>query len=520
MKLKIVLIDDEPKVLAGIKKVILREESSWVPICFESSVEAYQFLCENSADLIISDIKMPIMNGLELIEKVAQIHSNINAIILSGYADFEYAQKAISLKALEYIVKPPRYKDLLDAIRRVENKIICENQRDVEVKRISEAHKHLTMYATNNAFSNLLINPEYAIPEGNDCFRQDYFLLVFQSSDATFAGNGDPQLAAKIRESIFKYIYEIQGCMIWVGQSSFVSLLNADISTTAFIDHLFDIIRTKFNIVESKTYHASVSALHHMPSEVQQALKECLFAYHFQTNHQDQCISYYSDCFFADIKEENRFNLALLYVELVKRGDEDLKQRSICLDAITDFFEILSKDDRKAFKNKVMDFIVETNALFASEGCSVQILQDSEHLEKAMKAADKEEIKQIFLARTKKIALYYSKGNPQHCRKFVRLIVEDINKNYYNKQIGLKNYAKEFCVNESYLSDLFKSEFGQTFTNYLSQVRINMAKQLLSQFDLKIFEISDMVGYENTKYFNRVFKKLVGCTPSEYQERI
>lgn len=121
MKLNILLVDDEPKVLRGLRSIIERSGEKWEVIgeC-RNGIEALDIISNSCPDVVITDIKMPCMDGLELVEKAKSIVPDLKFIILSGYPDFRFAQKALRLETVDYILKPPDYKDILKSIKKVE----------------------------------------------------------------------------------------------------------------------------------------------------------------------------------------------------------------------------------------------------------------------------------------------------------------------------------------------------------------------------------------------------------------
>jgi two-component system, response regulator YesN len=136
MKLKILLVDDEPKVLKGIRTIIDRANEEWdvVGEC-RNGVEAFEQILGKHPDVVITDIKMPCMGGLELVEKVKQIKPDLKFIILSGFADFSFAQQAIRLDTVDYLLKPPDYRDILKIIKKIEQQ---KHQMEVKVKEEEE----------------------------------------------------------------------------------------------------------------------------------------------------------------------------------------------------------------------------------------------------------------------------------------------------------------------------------------------------------------------------------------------
>lgn len=126
--MEIVIIDDEPKIRNGLKHLLEKQEDWKVSGIFENAVDALGYLSHHKADVIITDIKMPELNGLEMIARLRERNMNAEVIILSGYTDFRFAQQAIELGVLRYMVKPTNPRELLKILKSVEEKHACQDQ--------------------------------------------------------------------------------------------------------------------------------------------------------------------------------------------------------------------------------------------------------------------------------------------------------------------------------------------------------------------------------------------------------
>lgn len=131
-ELDIVIIDDEPKIRNGLKHFLDKQEGWSVTGVFESAVDALGFLSHHDADAVITDIKMPEMNGLDMIARLRERDMDTEIIIMSGYPDFRFAQQAIELGVLRYLVKPANPRELLQILRGVEEKHACDVKKPAE----------------------------------------------------------------------------------------------------------------------------------------------------------------------------------------------------------------------------------------------------------------------------------------------------------------------------------------------------------------------------------------------------
>ncbi len=181
----------------------------------------------------------------------------------------------------------------------------------------------------------------------------------------------------------------------------------------------------------------------------------------------------------------------------------------------------ISNMDPIKFKSHIMEFvIVVMHNLFKDRFIEKMKFPTTNEMYKMLSRLDnKNDIQDMLITYTREISEYFNEKNKTACRKVISDIKSYINTNYFN-DITLRQIAREFYMNESYLSDLFKKETGESFSMYLSTVRIDQSKVLLMQVDLKTQDIAEMVGYANSRYFIKVFRKLTGMSPSEYRERI
>lgn len=132
--MNIIIIDDEPKIRNGIKNLLSRYDSWTVSGVFENAKEALRFLANETMDVIITDIKMPEMSGLELIARLREKNTDAKIIILSGYSDFRYAQKAVELGVYRYLVKPTNPRELIEILESIEKKMNEEGGTEKEEK--------------------------------------------------------------------------------------------------------------------------------------------------------------------------------------------------------------------------------------------------------------------------------------------------------------------------------------------------------------------------------------------------
>ena len=217
--------------------------------------------------------------------------------------------------------------------------------------------------------------------------------------------------------------------------------------------------------------------------------------------------------------EEYTIDIEHKYIESLRFGDYE--KAIVFLTELIDKVMLISNMNAAIYKSYIMEFIIMVMRNLFDDRIidKIKLPSTNEIFSKLDMLDNKNDIKELLFTYTGTIADYFNEKNKPGCRKVINEIKSYISINYFN-DISLRQISKDFFMNESYLSDLFKKETGYSFSSYLSNVRIDQSKVLLAQVDLKIQDIAEMVGYNDSRYFIKVFRKITDMTPSEYRERI
>jgi len=403
---RVMFVDDEYMILEGLKWII-----PWQELGFEivktarSAQEALAFLETESIDVLLTDITMPEMSGIELIEQAKKKGHQFISLILSGYQEFDYVKKGMALQVQDYLLKPVNKQELLANIQRI--KIELDQPGD---------------------FTVLLVEAERPFLETiKELFMKKGQLLFIESWMSTY--HQLLLIYKGARQEAFLFIREIEAILAGQGQ--------------IFVGE---------SVNEWETVYESYEKVKQL-----QAI-ETFYQEFLPNNQKEQMNRSAEDFTFL------AFNQALMI------GDMQTIQRE--LDAI---FNQLSQQ--------------HATPEYVRYALMQQVLAEVKNKPKIKK---------------------YSESVSQ--------AVERIEQGYL-EELNLKTVADELHLNPSYLGQIFKKETKRSFSQYLNQVRTKHAQKLLLYTDDTINEISEKVGFNNTNYFSKMFKKLNGITPKEFREQ-
>lgn len=524
MSLNIVLVDDEPKVLKGLQKIIDRADEDWTVVqTFKNGLEAQAYLIEGGMDVVITDIKMPHMDGLELMEKVHEQQQNLPFIILSGYADFDYAKRAIALNTVEYILKPPDYRDIIGALKTIEGrKKVAEERAEQEnllkenLQTVKENKLRALMHmapTTEEATA-----PYMALP----CFDEKFILVVIKIDNFSLHKYEDiDEHIAKLagfREQVGRHLYDMEGMMVDLYNGTYFGFINIENGNPVYTKKLCHNLHQAISQDMAESIMLGISHCYSDARALNPAYKECLTILRNKVFFSKNSVIHIDDIDTENTVANYPLELEHRYIELLKFGStkEAVAVMAQILAKLTD----IAHHDSVTFKNLVMEFTIVVAKSLTEEGQTVvKTLKEISIFDKLSLVDTISDVKALLHDYTAVVCDHFNHNKRSGCRKIITEIKGYIDKNYF-KDISLRKIAGEYYMNESYLSDLFKKEMGISFTAYITHIRIEQAKALLGQLDLKTHEIAEMVGYKNGRYFNKVFKKQTGHTPFEYRERM
>lgn len=533
-RLKVIIADDEPKVCVVIQKSIHWDELELEMVGIaHNGKELLDKILETKPDIVITDIEMPEMNGLELIETVRKADIDCKFIIVSGYRQFEYAHKALKNNVEDYLLKPIDEQELNESLERLKPAILQKRlQEQNAVEQLISKNKK-DKENIQRIFLNQMMSMKQDFQMDAKTIEQEYGLKfgdgVYQAVFAKLDDTEEEDLSEGLSSiqtkliSIFKKIFEDQCIEILVlpeAERIIFGIYYDEQYQSGINEKCKTFYEYGKNIVElfiGFSLTVGVSAKHYKLEEFQTAFREAKSAITCRVIEGIDRTIFYEQ------------------LELPERRFEEEKNKQIRAEIIR-LFEIL---DINAFQNYInkLYFVERTNEnVLELFDISHMILEtvfekikelklEVENYQYRQKVAVRRFHNAISIKEMKSAVsdvviqimkeLEEKKHNQK--RKPVRDAVQYMEK-HYAEDISLEVVAEQVNLNSVYFSNIFKKEIGENFVDYLHKYRMEIAKTMLREEDISIINIAYSVGYHDAKYFSKLFKKYVGIKPTDYRK--
>ncbi len=533
---KLIIVDDERLDREGLRQQIDWERMNVTSVeTARNGFEALELIKEFKPDILITDIKMPGMDGLTLSEKAVDLVPWIKIIIISGYDDFEYVRNAMKIKAYEYILKPVDTDELIIALKTVIEERLKEKKAEEETKILLDSVNESKYLLRRSLFLDII----YGNIDNSSIWKKieqlelginrgSYYIAVIEIDDAKFLSDKLGKNSYKeLMKSIENCIRNVNtnGCSIecqvidearlaaifsFLGDSLDDSVNSAQFAAEQIIVN----VKNKCDI--SVTVGISIKAdslekLHICYDLGCRALSQKIsrgkgrvLAYYDRNNPRQETIDTQkvTNQLVAALKNSDGSKVEYLinrfFENLMASGIDNKKYILNCC------INILS-----GMENVLLDLNDSTDNVFGQGYILWESFFEYETIEEI-----RENMRSIF----RQVITYLQNRNDKKNRRIVDMVTEYIEDNYA-KELTLKDIAAHFYYSPNYLGAIFKEELGKGFADYLIELRIRKAAEVLRHSNLKIYEVANMVGYRNIPSFINQFKLIHNITPKEYKER-
>lgn len=521
MMCKVLIVDDETLILEGIAEGIDWDRLECCkPFLADNGLEALAFIEKNDIDIVITDIKMPGMNGLELAEWIHTNRKGIYVIVLSGYDDFKYAQNALRFGVTEYILKPTKLKELEISIEKVKKKIREQNKINTVYNESREIIEHSNrQFIIESFIFNRISNAERMkhILESmaQDIYLHRIILLQVCNYSKDFIEKSDYIIEyIKYVEEIIKNFkdnrgidvlvqYEKDEILIYLSSDSRLMSLQSFLQAT---DRTVLLLKIKINDFVPFDMVIGYSHTDNNISNLKNMYLEAV----------DKCdIEKQSFLMVQDFQTENKGLKGLLNPDFqIHLCNKDLQM------VMSDVDEIFQKSLGKTgtYIKGIAIELINYAVLCCAGKLSMDCIDMHEVYESIVISCERNGISYIVKDFMKKLCLCADTAvvGEYNCSEFVDRIAKYIRKNFF-RDLSLESVAEQFYISPGHLSRLLREKWNTTFLDLLTRVRIENAKIMLQNSKFKIYEIGTMIGFKDSKYFSQVFKKLTGKTPSEFK---
>lgn len=538
-EIKVFLVEDEMVIRRGIKNSIDWEKEGYI-FCGEASDGelAYPMIIKEKPDILITDIRMPFMDGLELCKLVKKELPNIKILILSGYDEFDYAKEAIRLGVTEYLLKPISSGKLLEALNGVSESIRREKEDKDLVRKCMEEMRENTEHEKQKFFEQMIagnLSMADALETGKkyemNLSAGMYNLLLFRftlGKENRKSGEllGEAEYAIEKLTERLEYVFEFQR-----GVEGWAFLLMADNEeqmserVKELSKDLEEIMKNYSTIAYFGGIGQPVARLRELEESFREAERALAARFTMELN---RIISV------EDIRMAQNVD-TLDDIEITSFGEIEKTRTMLekflnngAEDEIDEFVDVyineLPEENLKSVLMRqyiIMDaYIVMMSFCEKIEGIEGEMQAQSEELKNSMKTIQTlEEIKNYIRMLLKKIIGVRDTISGRRYSDIIEIAKDQIRKTYMSDEISLNTIAAEVGMSPSYFSSIFSKEMGKTFVEYLTEIRMDRAKELLMCSSMKTSEIGYEVGYKDPHYFSYIFKKTQNCTPKEFRAR-
>lgn len=538
-EIKVFLVEDEMVIRRGIKNSIDWEKEGYI-FCGEASDGelAYPMIIKEKPDILITDIRIPFMDGLELCKLVKKELPNIKILILSGYDEFDYAKEAIRLGVTEYLLKPISSGKLLEALNGVSESIRREKEDKDLVRKYMEEMRENTEHEKQKFFEQMIagnLSMADALETGKkyemNLSAGMYNLLLFRftlGEENRKSGEllGEAEYAIEKLTERLEYVFEFQR-----GVEGWAFLLMADNEeqmserVKELSKDLEEIMKNYSTIAYFGGIGQPVARLRELEESFREAERALAARFTMELN---RIISV------EDIRMAQNVD-TLDDIEITSFGEIEKTRTMLekflnngAEDEIDEFVDVyineLPEENLKSVLMRqyiIMDaYIVMMSFCEKIEGIEGEMQAQSEELKNSMKTSQTlEEIKNYIRMLLKKIIGVRDTISGRRYSDIIEIAKDQIRKTYMSDEISLNTIAAEVGMSPSYFSSIFSKEMGKTFVEYLTEIRMDRAKELLMCSSMKTSEIGYEVGYKDPHYFSYIFKKTQNCTPKEFRAR-
>lgn len=530
---RVLLVDDEILVREAISENIHWEELNYqlVGSC-QNGKEAMEFLEENPVDVVLTDICMPYVDGMELSEFIYKNFPAVNIIIFSGFDDFEYAKKAIKYNVKEYLLKPVTALELSEVLRNLKKEMDKKLETVKKLDRLNETYNKNKILIQSKVLADVIMGSKTEeenrkdLEEVNITLNAPFYRVAVVEIDL-YSELYDADETTKQQSALMAFaVYNISDEIVKQYQAGIVCQGNHN--------RVFILFRTS----HPKEMEPKVrSVCTEINNQVKQYMKlgVTIGIGRYVKSQKDIYKSYeeaegairyrylLGESSIIDMEEimrnikkeivlEDKAEILLMAVRLndkakieeifatiqetIKQALLDKNRSSLCLQQLVmaagDILRAsdLTKSQLYLNRNQIMTDIASSKTL----NDAISLVQ-----EYCIRISDE-------------IELQKNSGGKKHAL----LAMDYIEKNYADPDLNLNSVCTYLSISASRFSAIFKNATGETFMEVLSRMRMQKAKELLENTDLKNYEIAERVGFGDPHYFGIAFKKMTGKTPTEY----
>lgn len=527
MQYSVLLVDDEEEVTQAIKRKLNWEEMGFEePRYARNGLEALEVAEEQTPDVVMTDIQMPYMTGLELSKRLKKLYPGIRIIIFSGYDEFEYAKEAIRLEAEEYILKPIDAGELRSVFERIHESLDKERDERQNLEKLTNYYMESLPLLQEDFFAALLDGKleEKSIPKYIKDYQIElegpfFCVAIFHISTSELPeGVSHVLLSVSVRRLAEERINEAYNARFfsYLGSTVMIAQLTSTEAKTRFTDDCDRFCRLARTVCKANVT-IGIGEIVGSVEDLKTSYSGAKDAVSYRVLYGTTKAINISEITPPTVKKYNEPEINLHEIfKKIKMEDETALVKAVESYISDGTSADMSVSEYKFFVLEMISEIyrfmrgneLDTNAIFDAEDDAYDKLSQ---MEKGKLS--------LWLKETcKKLQDMLQEKRSDTTKSFVKKAIEYVGDHYADQDLSVDRICSELSVSSAYFSTVFKKETGKTFVTYLTDYRMEKALQLLIEKDEKTYVIAQQVGYGDPNYFSYVFKKQFGTSPSKYKQ--
>lgn len=526
---KIMLADDEGIVIDSVKFIIEKEFGEECIVEFAKTGRSVIELAEKfRPDIAIMDIQMPGINGIEAMKEIRQSNSNVIFIVMSAYDKFDYAKEAIKLGVLEYITKPMERTKIVAAIKSAMALVDKERTRRSNDLMIKEKLETVVPIIESGLIYNILLQEHFSEDIENYKtmlgIESNYAYMIAVVCGDEQEGNhmtnavGSSVRMQKHYQEVRECLKEYFQCIVGTVMANKLAVLVPCSTDRLEYNERIELIERARELVRRLRKKTDISfrigigragELQNLAESYNEALNALVITTGSVAHVDDLPIG-------CDYAGDYPIHLEKKLFEEVEKGDVN----NAVLTAGR-FFEWMAEnnpDSLMEIRTKVLEFVLWAEHLaYEKGGMTYQFNSRQDYLPTVMNMTEFHQLKVWFTDKIMESCRNVLSKRAEKSNSIIENAKEYI-KNNFSKDISLDDVSRVANISPYYFSKIFKEDTGENFIEYVTNIRIEKAKELLATTECSMKEICAMVGYSDPNYFSRSFKKNVGVTPTEFKE--
>ncbi len=516
---KAVLVDDETYDLEGMRKLIPWEELNIEIMCCENKpLAALRYIENHEIDILVTDIKMPVLSGLELAKRAAERNPALKTLFISGYQDFQYAKQALHLKAEGYVLKPVDDHEVVAILKNMTTQLDAERTGDNLIDSFDFIMHDFILHllegsVESDKLKTFVAKYRVEIPQG------PIHAALIEIDGAAWkqkhqSDSDQTQIIAYLQQTV--QVIEERRLGYWCKLTPYqLGLVYTQDSSEIerLLTRFIAAIRQSCAFTVTVSYgHAvdQLESIHHSFKQAQESMAYKMFL------GKNRLLS--SDA--AQQSEDTESSDMNLVLDQLFSAMANYRLVPIC-DCIEELFQLVSGFEQPTKVHSYAIHIVTRlesylhslhesfHSLLGLDMDTVTIVQQFETVE---------DIQRWMRRTTFEISEHLFMKRQNKNRKLFEDIVQYV-EDRLSGEITLKEAANHFSYSPNHLGLLFKEYMGASFNEYVVKQRMQRAKQLLRDHQWKVYEVADQVGYKSLTYFSRTFREMFGLTPGDYRKQ-